>query len=111
MASMRFRSPPRMQTSRLWLSRAARTGGFDADPLAFACECGRPGRRHEWATSAETGADPADAPVAAIAAVTAGRIPDNVSTLAADLRVVVPVQVVDDPEPLNSSTGTAAPQL
>ena len=111
MALMRFRSPPRMQTSRLWLSRAARTGGFEADLLAFACECGRPGRRHEWATSAETGADPADAPAAAIAAVTVGRGPDKVSALAADLRVVVPVQVVDDPEPLNLSTGTAAPQL
>lgn len=51
MASMRSRSPPRMQTSRSWLSRPARTGGFDADPLVFACECGRLGLRRGWATN------------------------------------------------------------
>jgi len=107
-ASMRSRSRSRMRISRSWLSRAARTGGFDANLLAFACGYGRLDRRREWATSAETAAVPAAAQPAAIATHTDGRIPDKASAAAANPRAAVPVPAADDLELLSLSTGAAA---
>ena len=65
MASMRLRSPPRMQTSRSWLSPRARAGDSVTTPLGCACASARLVRRRVWATSDGIAAGLADAPPAA----------------------------------------------
>ena len=87
---MRCRWRPKTRTSRSSLNRPVPGLGSGTTLLAYACECARPVRRREWATSDEIVDAPVGDPVAGRTRGSEARAEARARTEAAGPAVVAP---------------------